>query len=252
MTPLIVGNWKMNMTISASASYVAELLPLLPAGADREIALAPSFTALQAVSSLLVGSPVRLAAQDLFWEDFGPYTGEVSPVMLQEIGVEYVLIGHSERRVHLWEDDPMIARKVRAALRAGIGPIVCVGEQQDARRAGRAASLVRAQVLAAYEDVPAEDVHRLAVAYEPIWAIGSGLPAAPEDAQEMHAAIRGALTGLFGAPGGEIRILYGGSVTPDNVDSLMARPGIDGVLAGGASLRAAEFARITSFLPGGK
>ena len=147
---------------------------------------------------------------------------------------------------------PGMPAQVRAALRAGMGPIVCVGEQQEARSAGRAASVVRRQVLSALEEVPAEDAHRLAVAYEPIWAIGSGLSAAPGDAQDMHATIRGALTGLFGAPGGAIRILYGGSVTPENVDALMSRPGIDGVLAGGASLRAAEFARIASFLPGGE
>jgi triosephosphate isomerase len=251
MTPLVIGNWKMHLTISASVSYLGELLPLLPAREDREIALAPSFTALQAVASLLKGSRVRLAAQDVFWEDLGAYTGEISPVMLQEIGVTYVLIGHSERRQHLREDDPMIVRKVRAALRTGLGPVVCVGEQQEARSSGRAASVVRGQVLAALEEVPAEHAHRLVVAYEPVWAIGSGLSASPEDAQEIHATIRAALVGLFGAAGETIRILYGGSVTPENVDAFMARPGIDGVLAGGASLRALEFARIAAFLPRG-
>ncbi len=247
MKPLLIANWKMHLTASEAVAYLKELLPRLPAADDREIALAPAFTALPAVGALLGDGPVRLAAQDLFWEDEGPYTGEVSALMLQEIGVAYVLLGHSERRRHLGETDLMVNRKVRAALRSDLRPVVCVGEQQAARGSGRAASVVRAQLLRALEEVAPGDAPRLAVAYEPVWAIGTGNPARPEDASEMHAVIRTDLVNRFGEVGGRVRILYGGSVTTANIDALMASPGVDGVLVGGASLQAAEFARIAAF-----
>ena len=249
MTPLVLGNWKMHLTVSAALAYLQELLPLLPPRDDREIAVAPSFTALQAVGSLLRGRSVKLAAQDLFWEDEGPYTGEVSALMLQELGVTYVLVGHSERRQHLWEADLMVNRKVRAALRADLLPVVCVGEQEGARASGRASSVVRAQVLRALDGIAPGEAKKLALAYEPVWAIGSGKAASPADASEMHATIRTELERLFGAAGRGTRILYGGSVTPENIDAFMAKPGIDGALVGGASLRAPEFARIAGFLP---
>jgi triosephosphate isomerase len=247
VTPLVIANWKMHLTASEAAAYLKDLLPRLPAAADREIALAPAFTSLHAVAALLGDGPLRLAAQDLFWEDEGPYTGEVSAPMLQEIGVTYVLLGHSERRQHLGETDHMVNRKVRAALRSDLRPVVCVGEQEAARRSGRAASVVRTQLQRALEEIAPGDAPSLGVAYEPVWAIGTGNPARPEDASEMHEVIRTELVNRFGEPGGRTRILYGGSVTHANIDALMGSPGVDGVLVGGASLRAVEFARIVAF-----
>lgn len=247
--PLIFGNWKMHLTVSQARSFLQELLPLLPHREDREIAVAPAYTALAAVRDQLKGHSVRLAAQNLFWEGEGPYTGEVSALMLQELGVVYVLVGHSERRQHLGETDRMVGRKVRAALSSSINPIVCVGEQESARSAGRAAAVVRKQVLRAFENVSPEDVGRLAVAYEPTWAVGSGRPASVADASEMHRSIRQDLVGLFADAGHQIRILYGGSVTAQNIDGFLGDPAVDGALVGGASLQPREFGRIAGFLP---
>jgi triosephosphate isomerase len=247
LRPLILGNWKMHLTAAQASALVGDLLARLPETADREVAIAPPFTALAAVADLLREGPVRLAAQDLFWEEEGPYTGEVSPTMLQELGVAYVIVGHSERRRHLGETDLMVGRKARAALRSDLRPVVCVGEQEAARESGRAHGVVRAQLLHAVEDLPRGDVPRLAIAYEPIWAIGTGKAATPSDAAEMHTLIRRELERLFGEPARRVRVLYGGSVTARNIDSFMARPEIDGALVGGASLKAEEFARIAAF-----
>jgi len=248
-TPLIVGNWKMHLTPSRSAAYLRALLPLLAPSEDREVAVAPPYTSLPAAAELLRGHAVRLAAQDVGFEDEGPYTGEVSAAMLQEIGVTYALVGHSERRRHLGETDLMVARKARAALRSDLRPVVCVGEQEAARASGRAASIVRAQLLKAVEDLPRSEARRLVIAYEPIWAIGTDRPAAPADAEEMQGVIRRELDHLFGQDAAPIRVLYGGSVTPGNIDAFMACPGIDGALVGSASLDAAAFARIVRFEP---
>jgi len=246
--PLVIGNWKMHTTVRAAAGLARELRPLVPPLPDREVAVAPPFTALSAVGALLEGSPIRLAAQDLFWEDEGAYTGEVSGPMLKETGVEYVILGHSERRIYLSESDLAVSRKAQAALRAGLTPVVCVGEDQMARDAGRAQQVVRDQLLRSMEDLPGAEADRLVVAYEPVWAIGTGRSASPADAAEMHALIRLEIEARFPAGKAErIRILYGGSVTEQNVDALMARPEVDGVLVGGASLRAREFARIASY-----
>ena len=247
LRPLLLGNWKMHCTASQAAACCRELLPRLPPGADREVAIAPPFTALAAAAEALRGAAVRLAAQDLFWENEGPYTGEVSPVMLQDLGVVYVIVGHSERRQHLGETDLMVNRKVRAALRSDLRPVLCVGEQQAARGSGRAAPVVRTQLLHAVEDLSPSDLPHLAVAYEPVWAIGTGTAATPGDAAEMHAFIRRELLVRFGEAGRGVRVLYGGSVTAANIDAFMARPEIDGALVGGASLKAEEFARIVAF-----
>jgi triosephosphate isomerase len=247
LRPLLIGNWKMHLTVRQAAAYLRDLLPRLPADAGREVAVAPPFTALAAAAEALAGGPVRLAAQDLFWEDEGPYTGEVSPTMLQDLGVAYAIVGHSERRQHLGETDLIVNRKVRAALRSNLRPVICVGEQQPARDSGRAPSIVRAQLLHAVEDVPGADLPRLAIAYEPVWAIGTGKAATPRDAAEMHAFIRRELELLFGEGARRVRVLYGGSVTGANIDAFMAQPEIDGALVGGASLRAEEFARIVAF-----
>ncbi|MGH9748967.1 MAG: triose-phosphate isomerase [Candidatus Polarisedimenticolia bacterium] len=245
--PLVVGNWKMHLVPSRTGPYLRELLPRLSGLRDREIAVAPAFTSLPSAAAALGGSTIRLAAQDLFWEDEGAYTGEVSASMLRDLGVAYVLAGHSERR-QLGETDGMVARKVAAALRAGLSPIACVGERQEARDAGGAVPVVREQILKAFEEAPAAAAPGLAVAYEPIWAIGTGRAATPGDVAAMHAAIRAELVRRFGDPAGRvIRILYGGSVTAANVDPLMATPEVDGLLVGGASLKPDDFARIAAF-----
>ena len=246
--PLFIGNWKMQTTVRAAAALAREILPLVPARRDREVAVAPPFTALVTVGPLLASSPVRLAAQDLFWEDEGAYTGEISGPMLKETGAEYVLLGHSERRLYLSETDLAVSRKVLAALRADLIPVVCVGEDEQARDAGRAQQVVRDQLLRSLEGVPNAEADRLVVAYEPVWAIGTGRAASPADAAEMHAFIRLEIGARFPAARADrIRILYGGSVTERNIDALMARPEIDGALVGTASLRAAAFARIAGY-----
>ena len=245
---LLIGNWKMHTTVRAAAGLARELRLLVPPLPDREVAVAPPFTALSAVGSLLEGSPIHLAAQDLFWEDEGAYTGEVSGPMLKETGVEYVILGHSERRIYLAESDLAVSRKALAALRSGLTPVVCVGEDQMARDAGRAQQVVRDQLLRSIEDLPGAEAGRLVVAYEPVWAVGTGRSASPADAAEMHALIRLEIEARFPADKAEgIRILYGGSVTERNIDALMTRPEVDGVLVGGASLRAHEFARIADY-----
>jgi len=247
MRRLLIGNWKMNLTVSDAQAYARTLLPRLNVAGDREIALAPPFTALGAIASILEGGPILLAAQNLFWEDEGPYTGEISGPMLQEAGVTYVLVAHSERRRHLEETDRAASRKVAAALRCGLQPVLCVGEDLMERESGRAATVVQTQLARGLEGVAPGAAPRLQIAYEPVWAIGTGKAATPAQAAEMHGLIRGELARLFGEAGSGVRILYGGSVTSANVDELMRTPGVDGALVGGASLKADEFARITDY-----
>lgn len=244
---LLIGNWKMNLTVSDAQAYARTLLPRLKVAGDREIALAPPFTALGAIAPLLKGGPILLAAQNLFWEDEGPYTGEISGPMLQEVGVTYVLVAHSERRRHLEETDRAASRKVAAALRCGLQPVLCVGEDEMERESGRAATVVQTQLARGLEGVAPGAAPRLQIAYEPVWAIGTGKAATPAQAAEMHRLIRGELARLLGEAGSAVRILYGGSVTPANVDEMMSTPGVDGALVGGASLKADEFARITAY-----
>jgi triosephosphate isomerase len=245
--PLVVGNWKMQMPLQSSAATARALAQALPPLPDREVAIAPPFAAIVPVAQALDGSPILLAAQDLFWEDEGPYTGEVSGPMLREAGVRYVLVGHSERRHYLGETDQMVSLKTQAALRASLRPIVCVGEHQDDRMASRHERIVGDMLLRSLAGVPEEAVDDLVVGYEPVWAIGTGCAATASDASEMHASIRDRLRGLFGSKADTIRVLYGGSVTEQNIDDLMSRPDIDGALVGGASLRAQSFVRIASF-----
>ena len=247
LRPFVLGNWKMHMTAAEAAAHVRALLARIGSPADREVAVAPPYTALHAVAPLLKGSAVRLAAQDLSWEDEGPYTGEISGVMLQDCGVTYVLVAHSERRRHLDETDRMAGLKVRAALRSGLRPVLCVGEDEAERDSGRAEMIVRSQLALALEGVAPGEAARLQVAYEPVWAIGTGKAASAAQASEMHALMRHELRARFRDRAAEVRVLYGGSVTPRNVDDLMATAGIDGVLVGGASLKVEEFARIVAF-----
>ncbi|HKQ96811.1 MAG TPA: triose-phosphate isomerase [Candidatus Polarisedimenticolia bacterium] len=244
---LVIGNWKMNLSIGMAAQTAKSIAALVAPHPDREVAIAPPFTALTTVAGAIAGGPLLLAAQDLFWEEEGPYTGEISGPMLSEIGVRYVLVGHSERRLFLGESDRVVGHKVLAAIRAGLQPVVCVGEDLEARTARRHLQVVRDQVVRSLDGVPPHEAGRLTLAYEPIWAIGTGRAATPDDATEMHAILRREIETLYPAAGQSIRILYGGSVTERNADELMRRPEIDGLLVGGASLKPAEFGRIAAF-----
>lgn len=246
--PLIAGNWKMYKTVGEATTLVRDLLAGLGELSDREAIVCPPFTALAAVAALVADSPLGLGAQNLYPEAQGAFTGEVSPPMLVDIGCRYVIIGHSERRQYFGESDAFVNRKLRAALAHGLRPIVCVGESKPQRDAGQAEPIVTAQVRVALLEVPPAQMANVVIAYEPIWAIGTGDTATPADAQAMHAAIRATLAELYGAEiAATVRIQYGGSVKPDNIDELMAQPDIDGALVGGASLQAASFLRIIHY-----
>ena len=247
-TPLIAGNWKMHKTVGEAVELAEALLTELGAVPDREVVVCPPFTALHPLSSLLSGTPIALGAQDMFFEPQGAYTGAVSPLMLRDVGCRYVIVGHSERRQYFGDDDTLVNRKLRAALAHGLRPILCVGESKPQRDAGVAEQVVVAQVRAGLAEVSAAQLTEAVIAYEPIWAIGTGDTATAADAQAMHATIRVTLAALHTPKLAQsVRIQYGGSVKPDNVDELMAQPDIDGALVGGASLRADSFLRIVHF-----
>jgi triosephosphate isomerase len=240
---LIVGNWKMNKTAAEAAALAAalrqRLAGVLSAPGCAEVVLCPPFTALHAVRDAVAGSALRLGAQDVHWEGRGAFTGEISGPMLVDAGCDYVIVGHSERR-RAGEGDEAVARKVRAALDCGLLPIVCVGETLDERLDGLTAERLTSQVQAALEGLPADELRRCTVAYEPIWAIGTGRAATPEDATSAAAVVRAAVPGV----GAGLRILYGGSVTPVTAPALWTASGVDGALVGGASLDADLFADI--------
>ena len=247
-TPLIAGNWKMYKTVAEGSELVAALLKGLGDAAGREVLVCPPITALGAIAPLLSGSPIALGAQDVFYEAQGAYTGAIAPAMLTDVGCRYVIVGHSERRQLFGDTDEAVNRKLRAALGAGLRPIMCVGESKPQRDSGQAEPIVTAQVRAGLASVPAEQIAEVVVAYEPIWAIGTGDTATSDDAQAMHLAIRRTLAELYGEDAAQqVRIQYGGSVKPDNVDELMAMPDIDGALVGGASLKADSFLRIVHY-----
>ena len=246
--PLIAGNWKMHKTVPETLAYIEAFKPLVAGVDDRDIMLAPPFTALDAAQRALEGTNIALGAQNCHWEEEGAFTGEVSPRMLADLGVAYVIIGHSERRHIFGETDEMIRRKVEAALRHELVPILCIGERLEEREAGKTLSVLERQLKEGLKGLSASDLRDLVVAYEPVWAIGTGKTATPEQAEEAHAFCRKLLAGMFGEEFAErTRILYGGSVKPENVVGLMARPDIDGALVGGASLKPDVFARIVCF-----
>jgi triosephosphate isomerase len=242
--PVVAANWKMHKTVREAEAFVAAFLPLVAGVESVEIVLAPPFPALAAVARGLQGTAVALAAQNVNAEKQGAFTGEVSPPMLVELGCAFCIVGHSERRTLYRESDADVARKAAALLAHGIRPIVCVGESLEQREAGRTREVVGAQLAGSLAAVPAERAEEVVVAYEPIWAIGTGKTATPALAQEVHAAIRAALGERFGARGERIRIQYGGSVKPDNAKALLVEKDIDGALVGGASLDAQGFAQI--------
>jgi len=253
--PLISANWKMHHTHLEAIQVVQKLSYRLQAS-DYEavdVSVHPPFTALRSVQLVFDGDdiPIALGAQNCYWEDKGAFTGEVSPSMLAKLNVSYVIVGHSERRALFGETDEGVNRKVKAVITAGMTPIMCVGETLEEREAGATDGKVGGQVSAGLAGVPAEQVAAMVVAYEPIWAIGTGRTATPDDAQATIATIRDVVTSMHGSgTGGAIRIQYGGSVKATNAAALMAQPDIDGALVGGASLDPDEFARIVKYREG--
>jgi triosephosphate isomerase len=247
-TPLLAGNWKMHGTRREARALATALAASVGAAAGREVVLAPPFTALDTVAEAIAGTAIRLAAQNVHWEPKGAYTGEVAAAMLREAGCTHVIIGHSERRQYFGETDETVNRRLHAALGAGLVPIVCVGETLAEREANATGTVIERQVRVALAGVGAEALASATIAYEPVWAIGTGRTATPAQAQEVHHAIRRQLASLASAAtAARVRILYGGSVKPDNIDALMAEPDIDGALVGGASLEAASFTRIVQY-----
>lgn len=246
--PFIAGNWKMNLLIEQSVKLAQAVKVVAGDVGSVDVAVAPTFASLAGVLDVLKGSKVSVAAQTCHWETSGAYTGEVSAEMVKDMGCSHVIIGHSERRQYFGETDEWVNRKIHAAHRAGLLPIVCIGETLDQREAGDTFKVIDGQLTAALKDVPKDKMSELTVAYEPVWAIGTGKTATPEQAQEVHAHLRALLAELYDDPvAQQVRIQYGGSVKPANVRELMAKPDIDGALVGGASLKAESFEALIRF-----
>jgi triosephosphate isomerase len=243
--PIVAGNWKMNTTLSEAKALAESLGRPLSQLPGVQTVLCPPSISLAAVIEVVAGASVAVGAQNCYSEPSGAFTGEVSPTMLADLGCRYVILGHSERRTMLGETDDMVLRKVRAALDAGLTPIICVGENLEQNEAGATLEVVEGQVRAALQATTPEEVARLVLAYEPVWAIGTGRAATPEQANATIGAIRGAVAELAGQDAaGAVRIQYGGSVSRDNAGALFAQPEIDGALVGGASLKAHDFVAI--------
>ncbi len=247
--PVIAGNWKMYKTAGESVDTALALKSLVANANHCEVVIAPVFTALKTVADRLEGSNIGVAAQDCSTEpEEGAHTGEVAAFMLRDVGVSYVIVGHSERRQFYFETDTMVRRKVQAAITSGLTAIMCMGESLEQRDQGIAERVVSGQLSGGLSGLTASDLDRIIVAYEPVWAIGTGRTATPEQAQEMHAFIRRVFAERHSESAAQaLRILYGGSVKPDNISGLMAQPDIDGALVGGASLVAESFARIVNY-----
>jgi len=245
--PIIAGNWKMNNTIAAGVQLVKDLAPLVK-DAKADAVVCPTFTALAAVVEAAKGTNIHVGAQNVHWEANGAFTGEISTEMLKEIGVEYVVIGHSERREYFGETDEGVNKRSRAAVAAGLIPIICCGETLETREAGTTNDFVGKQIKAALAGFTAAQVAELVIAYEPIWAIGTGKTATFEQAEEVCAFIRQTVEAGFGkAAADAVRIQYGGSVKPSTIEGLMQKPNVDGALVGGASLKAEDFSKIVKF-----
>ena len=242
--PFFCGNWKLHGLVADSLALATEVRNGVSTLRDVDVAIAPSFTALHAVAKRLEDGPVAVAAQDCFWEDKGAFTGEVSAPQLVDAGCRYVILGHSERRQLMGELDAAVNLKAQAALRAGLSPIICVGETLAERDAGETLGRIQAQLDAAIVDISDANLERIIVAYEPVWAIGTGRNATPAQAQEVHRFIRTRLASRSPSLAARIRVLYGGSVKPDNIAALMAEPDVDGGLVGGASLSAESFIKL--------
>lgn len=248
--PMIAGNWKLHKNLAESKSLVAELIPAVADNQNVEIVVAPVYTALSKVAETIKGSNIKLAAQNCYPQPQGAFTGEVSPALLKDVGCQYVIIGHSERRQLFGESDELINSKARALAEAGLGTIFCIGETLEERESDQMFDVLRRQVRLGLKNLSDKQMQEVVVAYEPVWAIGTGKTASNEQAQEAHAFLRALLAELYDEQtANATRILYGGSVKPDNIDSLMSQPDVDGALVGGASLKAGDFARIVNFLP---
>ncbi|MBD1399118.1 triose-phosphate isomerase [Pelovirga terrestris] len=246
--PMIAGNWKLHKTLEESSQLAAELVQQLSTINDRDIVIAPVFTALASVSKKITNSPIQLAAQNCYPAETGAFTGEVSPALLGDAGCHYIISGHSERRQLLNETNQFINQKVSATINAGLGAILCIGETLHERETHQMLEVLTSQIKEGLAGISTTQMTRVVIAYEPVWAIGTGVTAGDEQAQEAHAFIRGLLQGLYSQEVAEAtRILYGGSVKPNNVDGLMAQTDIDGALVGGASLKAEDFIRIVKF-----
>jgi triosephosphate isomerase (TIM) len=240
-TPIIAGNWKMFKTAGEATAFIAEIKGKAEVEGVESVICAP-FTALPALAQAVKGTSIKIGAQNLHFEDNGAYTGEISGVMLKDLGVHYVIIGHSERRQYFAESDEIVNRKAHAAFRHGLTPIICVGEKLEEREAGQTKDVVRVQTEGAFADLTAEQAAVSVIAYEPIWAIGTGKSSTADDANEVIRYIRGVVAGLFGAEAADnVRIQYGGSVKPNTVAEYMGQSDIDGALVGGASLEPASY-----------
>ena len=243
--PFVAGNWKLNKTPSEAAALAREVRRLVASVRGVDIAIAPTMVSLNAASDAVRDTNVQLAAQNVFWESGGAFTGEVSASMLKDVGCTQVIIGHSERRTYFGETNATVAKRVRAALDEGLNVILCIGETLEEREGNRTMQVVKSQLLEGLETVKDDEHSNITVAYEPVWAIGTGRTASPEQAQEVHAFLRGQLTSRFDSNAAQgIRIQYGGSVKPANAAELLTQPDIDGALVGGASLKADAFAAI--------
>jgi triosephosphate isomerase (TIM) len=246
--PIIVGNWKMHKTTAEAVTLVKALHTSVAQVQDVEVGVAPPYTALMAVAEALRGSAIFVVAQNMHWEPQGAFTGEISAAMLTDVGCKRVIIGHSERRQYFAETDATVNRKLKAALNAQLDPILCIGETLDQREDNATFGVLEQQIRQGLAEIPADEMQRIVLAYEPIWAIGTGKTATPVQAQEVHAFIRGLLGTLYGkALADEVRIQYGGSVNAGNIQTLMTQPDVDGALVGGASLETSSFAQIVSF-----
>lgn len=247
-TPVIAGNWKMYLTPQRAFDLIDDLLPQIQNVKDVEVIVCPANPVLGMMAEKLSGTGIQMGGQNLYPKEEGAFTGENAPNMLKAVGCEYCILGHSERRQYFNETDEFINEKVKAAIQFELTPIICCGESLEQRENGDTLTVVGTQIKKAFQDVSAEDAENIIVAYEPIWAIGTGKTATPEMAQDVHAGIRSILENIYGIEvADKIRIQYGGSVKPDNVDALMAQPDIDGALVGGASLKADSFARLVNF-----
>jgi triosephosphate isomerase len=246
--PLIAGNWKMYLTVAEAVELGRAVAASSKGLTDREVMIAPPFTALSVVVEAVAGSPVRVAGQNVAWEKEGAFTGEISPVMLQDVGATMAILGHSERRHIFGEDNSMVNQRLLGAMKFDLTPVLCVGETLEEREQDATFTVVEEQLSQGIRGVGSDQISQVVVAYEPVWAIGTGKTASKEQAQEVHAFIREVLADLYEKNlADEIRILYGGSVKPENVDSLMAQPDIDGALVGGAALQSESFDRIIHF-----
>jgi triosephosphate isomerase len=241
----IAGNWKMNTTIEEACTLAKGIVESMGNTSDVDIAICPPYISLHAVSNIIKDSNIKLGAQDVHWEPKGAYTGKVSCSMLKSVGVTYVIIGHSEQRTYFHETNETVNKKNKAVLASGLLPIICVGETLDERKSGRMNSVIESQVRGAFEGISSEDALKCTIAYEPVWAIGTGETATPKQANEAHIFIRKILSKLYNdETAGGMRIQYGGSMKPDNAKSLLAQSDVDGGLIGGASLKTNDFAGI--------